>query len=74
MIQKIPGGWITVLVGGAVVIYLLGKDTNNPTLQSLSDGTVGQGTRIAPGGFLGFLGLLATAGAFLNKETVGKFT
>lgn len=74
IINRVPGGWITLLVGGAVVIYLVGQDTQNPTYKTFADDTVGKLSKIAPGGFIGLLGLLATAGAFLNKETIGKLT
>lgn len=74
IINKVPGGWVTLLVGGAVAIYLVGQDTQNPTYKTFSDDTVGKLSKISPGGMIGLLGLLATAGAFLNKETIGKFT
>lgn len=74
MIKGIPGQWITVLVGGAVFIYILGQSNVHPTLTTFSDDTVGVGVQKLPGGFLGTLSLLAAAGAFLNRESFGKLT
>lgn len=73
-VKDIPGGWITVLVGGAVFIYILGNSEASPTLTKLSDDTVGVGVQKLPGGFLGTLSLLAVAGGFLNEQSFGKLT
>lgn len=74
LIKDIPGQWITVLVGSAVLIYLLGNTKTYPTLTQFSDDTVGVGIQKLPGGLLGTLGILATAGGFLNRESFGKLT
>jgi hypothetical protein len=71
MIKHIPGGWITVLVGGAVFIYLVGNSNVNPTATTFSNDTVGVGVKNFPGGLFGTLVALASVGAFLNKETIG---
>lgn len=72
--KKIPGGWVTILVGGAAFIYILGNTQVSPAATKFSDDTVGLGVKTFPGGVGGLLFALAAAGAFLNKETIGKFT
>ena len=72
--KKIPGGWITILVGGAVFVYIIGNANYSPALTNFKDETIGLGEKKLPGGFLGTLSLLSVAGAFLNRETIGKLT
>lgn len=74
LVKDIPGQWITVLVGAAVLIYLLGNSNVSPNATEFANDTVGVGVQKLPGGLLGTLGILATAGGFLNRESFGKLT
>lgn len=74
VIKDIPGQWITVLVGGAVFIYIVGNSQVSQPATKFSDDTVGLGLKTIPGGWTGFILALAGAGAFLNEHSFGKIT
>lgn len=72
-VKDIPGGWITVFVGGAIAIYVINNASSNETVNKFSDDTVGLGVKTF-GGLPGLLAVLSVAGAFLNEQTMGKLT
>lgn len=74
IVKDIPGQWITVFVGGAVFIYIVGQANVNETVTTFSNDTVGLGLKTIPGGWAGFIFALAGAGAFLNEHSFGKIT
>jgi hypothetical protein len=74
MVKNIPGGWITVLVGGAFFIYVVGQTNVSTTTTTFANDTVGTLSNVFPGGMLGLTAALVAAGAFLNKEMLGRLT
>lgn len=72
--KKVPGGYVTLLVGGAVFIYIIGKQGISPAVTKFSDDTVGALQDALPGKFIGMLTALVTVGVFLNEHSFGKAT
>lgn len=73
-VQHIPGGYITLFVGGAVFVYIVGNSGVSETATTFSNDTVGLGLKTIPGGWTGLVFALFAAGSFLNERQFGKIT
>ena len=74
MVKNIPGGWITVFVGGVLFIYIIGQTNVSTTTTTFANDTVGTLSNVFPGGMTGLIAAGVIAGAFLNKEMMGRLT